>query len=391
MDNTISIYNTSMNCRRLFERILCNKEAASFYVVEMLDYRFKQWASYLGVFAQENISLDARLQYSTSVSELVLDFLRIVLRNLEHIDEVEGTLKLSNAVGEDLQQWIDQDINNRPTSDISHPLVDSLQAVKLSMDGLYRLGAAIRQSSSSTLNQRIIKYSQDNEDRSVENMVFLRLKHTFFDRKQQENSFKSPLSLYKQLALSINFRYFRLLYGENRQYRMEKDREDAPSILLAQSQQENTNPKKKEGPNYLRKLAIAKNDPKTSEDIPSSVNTQSVHQRYVASDKSFAQSMTIPSTDVMDIKYPDAPRVNPLTKEAKCPFCRKLISEKELSEVNGWRLHLQQDLKLFTCLSEQCAEPPQFFIQFRDWKQHMDEMHTMDWPKKNSHAYWLVL
>jgi hypothetical protein len=41
--------------------------------------------------------------------------------------------------------------------------------------------------------------------------------------------------------------------------------------------------------------------------------------------------------------------------------------------------HLDQDLKLYTCLSETCAEPPQLFIRFQEWSQHMDEHHSTNW------------
>jgi hypothetical protein len=83
MDNGTPIYDISKTCDRLFIGILSKSDAASVLVAEVLHQRFKQWTSYLGVFAPENVSLDTRLKYSESISQLVLQFLQIAFRNLD--------------------------------------------------------------------------------------------------------------------------------------------------------------------------------------------------------------------------------------------------------------------------------------------------------------------
>lgn len=83
MDNGTPIYDISKTCDCLFVGILSKPDAASVLVAEVLHQRFKQWASYLGVFAPENVSLDTRLKYSESISQLVLQFLQIASRNLD--------------------------------------------------------------------------------------------------------------------------------------------------------------------------------------------------------------------------------------------------------------------------------------------------------------------
>jgi hypothetical protein len=84
MDNDAPIYNISQACNHLFVKILNKPGTACALVAEVLHLRFNQWTSYLGVFAQENMSLDTRLQYSQSISQLVIQFLKIVSRNLEY-------------------------------------------------------------------------------------------------------------------------------------------------------------------------------------------------------------------------------------------------------------------------------------------------------------------
>lgn len=86
------IYSISQTCNGLFVEILNKPNTAGVLVTEVLYMRFNQWTSYLGVFAQKNMSLDIRLQYSQSISQLVLQFLQIVSRNLERSKPPECVL-----------------------------------------------------------------------------------------------------------------------------------------------------------------------------------------------------------------------------------------------------------------------------------------------------------
>lgn len=37
---------------------------------------------------------------------------------------------------------------------------------------------------------------------------------------------------------------------------------------------------------------------------------------------------------------------------------------------------------MYTCISEECADPPQLFARFDDWKRHMDAEHTPQWMQR---------
>ena len=51
--------------------------------------------------------------------------------------------------------------------------------------------------------------------------------------------------------------------------------------------------------------------------------------------------------------------------------------------------HLNQDLKLYACLSETCVAPPQLFGRFNEWCQHMDECHSKSWIEEiHKPLYW---
>lgn len=269
------------------------------------------------------------------------------------VGKLDEVLKANNSAGEGLQRSVADEVDHAPESGASSPLAESLRALKTAIDGLYRLGVAIRQSSSSTLNQRISNFAQENDDVAIENMVFFRLKHKFFDKGQKESNSKSPLSLYRQLAMSISFRYFGLLYRKSRQEKIEKDREIAPVQPQAEKKAPDQKPKEniplrkpaqlreKGGPNELKKLAVAnagiKQQPKESEGAPTTVNTKNVLQKYAATEKSFAAPKSVLSTHIKDAKYPDPPKVDPRTREARCSFCGRPIFEMDLKKKDWWQ------------------------------------------------------
>ncbi|RFU23756.1 hypothetical protein B7463_g12581, partial [Scytalidium lignicola] len=396
MANSTAIFDISDLCSNLFINILSKPEAASVLVTEVLHHRFMHWASYLGVFAPNNVSLDTRLKYSESINQLVLQFLQIVYRSLDRTKELDDEhLEDPEVSRERLQYLIAEQINHPSESRSSIPLVETLWALKAAIDGLYRLGIAIQQSSSSTLTQRINNFLQKNDDGSIENMVFLRLRHMFFDGIRNESVTKSPISLYRQLAVSISFRYFSILYRQRRQEKFKKKHEivpvqtqigngdPIPALTRNVQSRKYSTPNKRNSSVELGTLTPAssglKQPQEDSDAAPSTVITKNVLQRYAASEKSFSASKSVISVHVKDAKYPEPPEVNPITREARCPFCSRPIFERDLQKKGWWQYHVDRDLKLYTCISEECSEPPQFFIRFDEWRRHMDEQHSTNW------------
>jgi len=76
------IYSQARECKTLFVKYLKTPRAYGRQVSEC-QHRFLTWASFLGVFANESVSLDRRLQRAPEVKELVLAMLRVLKRNLE--------------------------------------------------------------------------------------------------------------------------------------------------------------------------------------------------------------------------------------------------------------------------------------------------------------------
>lgn len=256
------------------------------------------------------------------------------------VDTLYEDLERTSLTGDDLQQITAEEVEQSPESGASSPLAESLRAIKLAIDGLYRLGAAIRQSSSSALTQRISRFIEENDELAIENPVFLRLKHKFFDSSENENKCRSPLSLYKQLATSISFRYYGICYRQQRQDTIEKRREVSPVVRRTSEVTDTPKEKKAGGQNELKKLAMAnariQQKPK-KEEPPTTIHSKNVLAKYAATERSYAQLNSVLSSYMEDTKYPDAPKVDPRTREANCPFCSRPILEIDLKKKGWWQ------------------------------------------------------
>jgi hypothetical protein len=78
------IYSQAQACKILFTSYLQSSAPRTYdEQVRDVERRFLTWASFLGVFASEGISLDRRLQYAPELKELVLSMLQVLRKNLE--------------------------------------------------------------------------------------------------------------------------------------------------------------------------------------------------------------------------------------------------------------------------------------------------------------------
>jgi hypothetical protein len=96
----MEIHNVSLACDSIFRRIAKGQPARGSTITEVLHQRFEQWISNLAVFALPHLSLDARLVYSDSLRNLVLDLLKMAERNLQRsmFDHLMGIILQPNSV-----------------------------------------------------------------------------------------------------------------------------------------------------------------------------------------------------------------------------------------------------------------------------------------------------
>lgn len=82
MASSKKIYEHARACEAAFSLITLDQTAPSYVVAETLRQRFEQWSSNMDVFAVTQFSLDARLAYSDSLRNMVLDLLELMKTGL---------------------------------------------------------------------------------------------------------------------------------------------------------------------------------------------------------------------------------------------------------------------------------------------------------------------
>jgi len=231
----------------------------------------------------------------------------------------------------------------------------SLNAVNSALDGLDRIGTALRQSSSSSLNHKISNFGLQNAEETIEELVYIQLKRKFFDRNLDRGpsvTSRSSLSLCRLLATSISFRHLRLLYRQHRQERLAGTPVAAPveitvdvtdldqvpkEVQLGKQPAGPVKPTEKTNQPNLRKQAIANAAMlESAQDAPSSVNSEAVRQRLAQTSGASVAASSVISQQLDGVKYPDPPKADPKSRLAKCPYCGKPHTEKQLEKKN-WR------------------------------------------------------
>ncbi|KAM0260506.1 hypothetical protein ACHAQJ_002739 [Trichoderma viride] len=117
-----------------------------------------------------------------------------------------------------------------------------------------------------------------------------------------------------------------------------------------------------------------------SDTNPSIARTEEV-RHLIAKDAPFPKAA--PSVIIIrpsDIKYPDPPKGD--QDELACPYCCQRYSKSNYDDKIWWERHVDKDFSLYSCISEQCADPPKLFADFSSWIQHMDTEHGMKWMQK---------
>ncbi|KAI5925688.1 hypothetical protein F4810DRAFT_27119 [Camillea tinctor] len=350
-----SIRELSLECDELFRKMTRSQQARSYIVVEVMHQLFEQWTREMNVYAKPHRSLDANLVYSDAVRDQFLQHLRSIQRNLQEVEDLENMPVDENEDIEDARAIADK-MDPGHVGGISSPLVESLKALESVVDSMIRFGRVVQQSTPSILTQRISNFDQKNNDAPIEDTVYLHLKHRLVDyAQQQEKTQGATLSLCRQLAASISFRYCGVLYKRSHNAKKRGDRftEDNP---LANRNQE------------LQPTKSA------------------VKKSYTTEPKSFSGTKSAISVRISgDVKYPEAPKVLPPETCALCPLCFDYHDKSQLEARDWWERHVDEELRLYTCISEECLNPPRLFAQFDEWKEHMDSEHSLEWVR-NVHA-----
>ncbi|XDG04957.1 hypothetical protein ABKA04_004572 [Annulohypoxylon sp. FPYF3050] len=389
----MEIRNFAHECDDIFYRILRNQAAQSSTIVEVLHQQFKQWVDNLNVYASPSLSLDASLVYSESLRHLITQLLQVLKRSLLRIESLENESDPEDK-NESLISVIEE-MSQPPGADPSSRLVESLKVLESGIDSLLQLGIAIQQSSANTLTQRINSFVKRKDDGLLEEIIYLHLRHRLGSRPQEGRN-GAALSLCRQLAHSVSFRYFGVLYTQSHAAKKRDvvGHEKSPRDGRVQRVQSPGSTQRGKAPENIRPhLASSKpvafaehlrqHNLAQSDTSPSMPDSQDVRQRYTIQQAGFFKPESVISIPMPNnIRYPKIPDFEEDAQDAVCPYCCKRHDKVLYEKQEWWKHHVDVDLQLYTCISEDCIDPPQLFARFEDWKVHMDGRHSEKWIRE---------
>ncbi|KAG5766364.1 hypothetical protein H9Q72_005583 [Fusarium xylarioides] len=88
-------------------------------------------------------------------------------------------------------------------------------------------------------------------------------------------------------------------------------------------------------------------------------------------------SASMVSVQLRDATYPDPP----LETAVVCPYCAQPVLAALRKSKRDWERHVDNDLEPYTCISEDCVEPPQLFSRYEAWAKHMEDKHSSRWTE----------
>ncbi|EXJ93480.1 hypothetical protein A1O1_01872 [Capronia coronata CBS 617.96] len=378
------IYDACSKCSVLFAEYIKEPSTHNKDEVEELQSRFNLWAAYTGAFAAAGASLDDRLRFHDEIKLMVLKLLSMLQRNLQSaIARRQGshtvTTKEETASGLPEEKLM--------TADSYH----GLQAVSAALDRLHRLATAIRRSSVNRSEKLSTSMMPSEEDVSFEACIFQFIQGRFCAARP---------GLVKQLTAALCYHRKRLLYQSRhnkklahmrqKDDRIKQDQPLQPPLPLSKGPQ--LPAPAVTGAVAAKRIASSVAFSKTNASVPSILRLNRTLAEPHKSTPSIASTGTV-SIPGETFYYPDPP-IPGDRKYLPCPYCAETLEAskldmKERSNVQFWRTHLNEDLKPYFCIAEECRDPLRFFVDFEDWLNHMTNCHSPDWPMSIHGAVWM--
>lgn len=76
---------------------------------------------------------------------------------------------------------------------------------------------------------------------------------------------------------------------------------------------------------------------------------------------------------------PAPPSTEENSEEQECPYCFWVFPKDYFADNQLWKAHLEEDLKPYVCLHEDCLEEPLAFTSITSWARHANEIHAVKW------------
>lgn len=283
--------------------------------------RFNYWAANIGVFASPRASLDTRLSHknSTNYRRLLLQLLDVLEKNLRAV-----------ANGPEA----DTKVNENGISDN-----DTIQVVSDIISSLHRLSATIRRSAARDRNSKAEHFIEKDDEGKNINFVF----QENVTRIIQQRFPDASKEVCERLGESISLRRRRVLYSRRHQVKLAvKPRVPAPAQGIPRIVIQDITPQTLPTISYHAVLAEPLPEPapiamsvRPSETDPSIPDSDTIGSTIAPSRASSASTGSM--IQDQNMKYPSAPRVDPLTEEASCPYCAAVLTQEEVLSTKLWR------------------------------------------------------
>ncbi|KAK6329983.1 hypothetical protein TWF718_003410 [Orbilia javanica] len=391
------IYVLANQCKELFSKYEPNTPLRNIDVL-LRDYeeRFLAWSAYMGVFADQSISLDCRLRDRADISDLVIGLLDVLANSLERLiigdessSDDSSQMHLDNIK-------IPESIDTEVSDGISKHEREMLDIVETSLVRLSRLGTMIRQSSQASREGRIKEFENESNLTVFENCAKSAINTLYQDCHG---------NLREQLIRSMVEIHASILYKRSHQQKLNVTRAaPAPSMPTIH---EDFNTYTPHQPNIKISDTAGLSShilPNTSVEIPtagkgdrryerpesrpSTLNSslrQSVIQRKLRNAHMTESRCAASSIQLGSVTYP-AP--NPQGKDNRdfllCRWCSEFHPATLFNDARKWSVHMDKDFEPYVCISERCANKERLprYKTFKEWLAHMNGVHSMRWAQE---------
>ncbi|KAL8364519.1 hypothetical protein RB595_003682 [Gaeumannomyces hyphopodioides] len=387
----LQISDTARDCRESFSQLLDTlgtKVPVTQRLITEYQQRYDSWVGYLGVFAQENLSLDHRLRNSPEVKSLVVQQLHIAKRNLNAAVEL---VSKRDAGIDQVAHLVEED--NVPR--LLPALKATFAGIEGALDRLHRLGAAIRQASAGQLTSRAKHFAGDERLNSFELLAYSVLDALY--------PAANP-NLLEHICKSLAEKYQRVLYLEawKKQYRQVHSSRPRLHSLRSKLRAPQEPPKVQSGDAGGAERSTGRSDAegyqpspsKPSHDILPSVRSSAFSEG--AFNRSYQPTLLppdLPRRPTASIGTSLAVYTPPQilldnAKYADCRWCFRNYPAEMFNAPASWREHQKEDWEPYVCLSEDCAQKAArtnkripSFVRSCDWQKHM-EKHSVNWSRE---------
>lgn len=392
------IRDISRECDQLFTRFVLGNRPGR-VAIETSQQRFWAWLHTFNVFSKQNLPLDSQLhgEQRFQTRQLVLLLLGVLKQNLLlgklTIQNHWSNRKLTSSALlpiQDTKKMGASDKSATSPCDTSSALDIALFGIDGSLKRLEKMVFMIHTNGVGSLARRVFAYAGEKRDRQFEKHVAHVLQSGFQP--------VIPSGLGKLLFASLLHRHYRILHERKRDRTNEsREKKSLESLVESNTPQEVFSARHalQTSREFRRHLTI---DTKTHTNKPRSISQtgygSTLEQRLSALDQYMAVSSV---SKTGHVQYPKAPALTPGQKQAVCPICEKPC-DAEVFRGGKWRQvtsgsdllcapqadrnlrsHVDQDLKPYVCISQNCSKNLLFFADSTSWIQHMRQVHTAMW------------